>query len=87
MEPNLKNIATDNKTALENDIAVGLFQKIKPFAAPGSIKTQGLELKNPNYLSIRWFFAGAGDMFNPSAPNSNYDSKHSSNSGNSQKTK
>lgn len=58
MEPNLKNIATDNKTALENDIAVGLFQKIKPFAAPGSIKTQGLELKNPkitNFSNARLF--------------------------------
>lgn len=21
--------------------------------------------KNPNYLSLRWYFAGAGDMFNP----------------------
>ena len=51
------------------------------------IGSGGMDLKNPNYLSIRWFFAGAGDMFNPSAPNSNYDSKHSSNSGNSQKTK
>ena len=38
------------------------------------IGSGGMDLKNPNYLSIRWFFAGAGDMFNPSAPNSNYDS-------------
>ena len=25
----------------------------------------GMDLKNPDYLSIRWFFTGAGDMFNP----------------------
>jgi len=29
------------------------------------IGSGGMNLKNPNYLSIRWFFAGAGDMFNP----------------------
>lgn len=28
----------------------------------------GMSLKNPNYLSLRWFFYGAGDMFNPSIP-------------------
>ena len=32
------------------------------------IGSGGMDLKNPNYLSIRWFFAGAGDMFNPSIP-------------------
>ena len=31
----------------------------------------GMDIKNPNYLSIRWFFSGAGDMFNPGInPNS-----------------
>jgi hypothetical protein len=30
------------------------------------IGSGGMDLKNPNYLSIRWFFTGAGDMFNPS---------------------
>jgi hypothetical protein len=29
------------------------------------IGSGGMDLKNPNYLSLRWFFAGAGDMFNP----------------------
>jgi hypothetical protein len=29
------------------------------------IGSGGMDLKNPNYLSIRWFFTGAGDMFNP----------------------
>jgi hypothetical protein len=31
-------------------------------------KTKGsnaLQLKNPNYLSLRWFFNGSGDTFNP----------------------
>ena len=27
--------------------------------------SSAMELKNPNYLSVRWFFAGAGDQFNP----------------------
>jgi hypothetical protein len=45
------------------------------------IGSGGMDIKNPYYLSISWFFAGAGDMFNPSAPNSKYDS------GNTQKTK
>jgi len=27
-----------------------------------------MNVKNPNYLSLRWFFYGAGDMFNPPAP-------------------
>ena len=30
----------------------------------------GMSLKNPNYLSLRWFFFGAGDMFNPNIPQS-----------------
>lgn len=30
------------------------------------ISSGGMDLKNPNYLSLRWFFFGAGDMFNPS---------------------
>jgi len=25
----------------------------------------GMQLKKPDYLSLRWYFAGAGDMFNP----------------------
>lgn len=32
------------------------------------INSGGLSLKNPNYLSLRWFFYGAGDMFNSSIP-------------------
>ena len=30
------------------------------------VSSGGMGIKNPNYLSLRWFFAGAGDMFNPS---------------------
>jgi hypothetical protein len=30
----------------------------------------GMDLKNPNYLSLRWFFFGAGDAFNPPIPES-----------------
>ena len=29
------------------------------------VNSGGMDIKNPNYLSLRWFFAGAGDMFNP----------------------
>ena len=32
------------------------------------ISSGGMGLKNPNYLSLRWFFYGAGDMFNPAIP-------------------
>jgi hypothetical protein len=42
--------------------------------------TGSINLKNPNYLSLRWFFYGAGDMFNPSAPSGPPDSSDSSNS-------
>lgn len=27
--------------------------------------SSAMTMKNPNYLSVRWFFAGAGDQFNP----------------------
>jgi hypothetical protein len=33
-----------------------------------TITSGGMNLKNPNYLSLRWFFYGAGDMFNPVLP-------------------
>lgn len=29
------------------------------------IGSGGMNLKNPDYLSLKWFFYGAGDMFNP----------------------
>jgi len=29
------------------------------------VGSNGLNLKNPNYLSLRWFFTGAHDEFNP----------------------
>lgn len=29
------------------------------------VGSSAMNLKNPNYLSLRWFFAGAGDQFNP----------------------
>ena len=44
-------------TAIQNIIKNGPNTKM--------IGSGGMNLKNPNYLSIRWFFAGAGDMFNP----------------------
>jgi hypothetical protein len=27
--------------------------------------SNALKMKNPNYLSLRWFFNGSGDTFNP----------------------
>lgn len=30
--------------------------------------SSNISLKNPNYLSLRWYFGGAGDMFNPVRP-------------------
>ena len=56
------------------------------------IGSGGMGLKDPNYLSLRWFFAGSGDMFNPgvnkakasssgSNSGSNSGSKSGSNSG------
>jgi hypothetical protein len=32
------------------------------------LSSGGMNLKNPDYLSLRWFFYGAGDMFNPVLP-------------------
>ena len=34
------------------------------------ISSGGMSVKDPNYLSLRWFFFGAGDMFNPNIPQS-----------------
>lgn len=39
------------------------------------INTGGMSLQNPNYLSLRWFFYGSGDMFNSSIPESKQKSK------------
>ncbi len=33
--------------------------------------SNGLNLKKPNYLSLRWFFYGMGDSYNPSQPQIN----------------
>jgi len=33
--------------------------------------SNGLKLKKPNYLSLRWFFYGMGDSYNPSQPQIN----------------
>jgi hypothetical protein len=33
--------------------------------------SNGLNLKKPNYLSLRWFFYGMGDSYNPSEPEIN----------------
>jgi len=33
------------------------------------IGSTGMNLKNPNYLSLRWFFYGVGDLFNPAKLN------------------
>jgi hypothetical protein len=30
--------------------------------------SSNINAKNPNYLSLRWYFAGSGDMFNPVRP-------------------
>ena len=35
------------------------------------IGSNGMNLKNPDYLSLRWFFYGAGDLYNPSNNPSN----------------
>lgn len=52
------------------------------------VNSGGMDIKNPNYLSLRWFFAGAGDMFNPpSNSGASSGSKPTSGSGSSQKTK
>ena len=32
------------------------------------VSSGGLNIKDPNYLSLRWFFFGAGDMYNPLPP-------------------
>jgi hypothetical protein len=56
-------------------------QSISKSGANTKIVNNGsMNLKNPNYLSLRWFFYGAGDMFNPSAPQGPPDSSDSSNS-------
>ena len=47
------------------------------------INNGGMTLKNPDYLSLRWFFFGAGDMFNP-AINSKSESSSSSSSTSNQ---
>jgi hypothetical protein len=36
------------------------------------IGNNGINDKMSNYLSLRWFFSGAGDMYNPSGPGGNY---------------
>jgi len=45
-----------------------------------TVSSGGMSVKDPNYLSLRWFFAGAGDMFNPGAPPSSAPSSSSSSS-------
>ena len=32
------------------------------------IGNNGMNDKSRNYLSLRWFFYGSGDMYNPAAP-------------------
>ena len=36
------------------------------------IGNTGMSDKRANYLSLRWFFSGAGDAYNPSGPGGNY---------------
>jgi hypothetical protein len=36
------------------------------------IGNNGMSDKQANYLSLRWFFSGAGDAYNPSRPGGNY---------------
>lgn len=54
------------------------------------VNSGSLSLKNPNYLSLRWFFFGSGDMFNPAqppTPNLSSSSSSGSSSNSKQKTK
>jgi hypothetical protein len=44
-------------SAIQNIVSIGPNTKM--------IGDTGISIKNPNYLSLRWFFYGAGDMYNP----------------------
>ena len=37
-----------------------------------SSKNKSMTLKYPDYLSLRWYFYGAGDAYNPTGPGGNY---------------
>jgi hypothetical protein len=51
------------------------------------VNSGAMNLKNPDYLSLRWFFAGAGNMFNPAMSSAAmYKAKSNSGSSSSEKT-
>jgi hypothetical protein len=50
------------------DYALGtaaIYNLVKNGPNTKMVGSSAINLKNPNYLSVRWFFAGAGDQFNP----------------------
>jgi len=50
------------------DYALGtaaIYNLVKNGPNTKMVGSSAMNLKNPNYLSVRWFFAGAGDQFNP----------------------
>jgi hypothetical protein len=50
------------------DYALGtaaIYNLVKNGPNTKMVGSSAMNMKNPNYLSVRWFFAGAGDQFNP----------------------
>jgi Concanavalin A-like lectin/glucanases superfamily len=50
------------------DYALGtaaIYNLVKAGPNTRMVGSSAMNMKNPNYLSLRWFFAGAGDQFNP----------------------
>jgi hypothetical protein len=45
------------------------------------VSSGGINVKDPNYLSLRWFFPGSGDMFNSVDLHSEMSNSSTSNSG------
>ena len=50
------------------DYALGtaaIYNLVKNGPNTRMVGSSAMKMKNPNYLSLRWFFAGSGDQFNP----------------------
>jgi hypothetical protein len=50
------------------DYALGtasIYNLVKNGPNTRMVGSSAMNMKNPNYLSVRWFFTGAGDQFNP----------------------
>ena len=50
------------------DYALGtaaIYNLVKNGPNTKMVGSSAINMKNPNYLSVRWFFTGAGDQFNP----------------------